>query len=245
MEDFVPFAPIDFEPVEFIDQETPKENLKAPTIEYDHYTKEKYRVMRKRIMDPITYVDLNERYSFKFPYKWDPYTGERLEKDEDGPLYFDPDILIKYFHTKRLDKLWVKPSDEQGGYFSGYYDDGLGAGEEFFVAGRGEHPEWYLFRIPIIDCYLTKDHNKQVITFGPKLTDEEVDEIDRIAQLRPDNYKSMYGCNRPSLKKMKELYDNAISKTPNISSAVQIINLKQAYFEANKQAVDSLIKMKG
>lgn len=245
MEDFVPFTPVDFEPVEFFDQETPKETPQKPIIEYDNYTKEKYRVMRKRVMDPITYVDLNERYSFKFPYKWDPYTGERLSEDEDGPLYFDPDVLIKYFYTKRLDKLWVKPSDEQGGYFSGYYDDGLGAGEEFFVSGRGEHPEWYLFRIPIIDCYLTKDHNKQVITFGPKLTDEEVEEIDRIAQLRPDNYKSMYGYNRPSLKKMKELYDNAISKTPNISSSVQITNLKQAYFEANKQAVDLLIKMKG
>lgn len=188
------------------------------TLEYDMATKEKYRVMRKIKLDPIAYHEISDEFAFKFPYKWDPYTGERTVVDPDGPLFFDPDILIKHFHTKRLDKLWGGPIDDvQTGYFSGYYDDAVGIGNEFNCIGRGLRPEWYLFRLPIIDCYLTVDHNKQFITLGPKLTDEEIDNIDKLAKLRPDNYIKLFGCHRPSLKLIKQLYDNAISKAPSIS----------------------------
>ena len=63
--------------------------------------------------------------------------------DQDGPLSFDPDILIKHFHTKRLDKLYIPPKNDKEGYFDGCYDDGVGAGDTFFFQGRGHHPEWY------------------------------------------------------------------------------------------------------
>lgn len=228
--------------------EKPKNELKKD-IEYDHDTRERYRVLRKRKMDPIIFCELEDENAFIFKYKWDPYTGERLEEDKDGPLYFDPDILIKYFHTKRLDKLWVAPSDEHGGLFQGYYDDGVGAGEDFFLTGRGYHPEWYIFRIPILDCYLTKDNNKQFITFGPKLTDQEIVEIEKLANKRPLNYKNLFGQNRPSITSIKKLYDNAISRTPNKEINIDDDNLEQdttqTYNKINRLCVDSLIKIKG
>lgn len=211
---------------------------KKPVIEYDKETTERYRVLRLRKMDPITYTETDEHCAFQFKYKWDPYTGERQEEDPNGPLCFDPDVLIKYYYTKRVDKLWVHPRDETQGYYEGYYDDGVGAGDEFFLAGRGSHPEWYNFRIPIIDCYLSKDHNKQFITFGPKLTDDEIIEIDRLANSRKDNYKSLFGHKRPSLGYMKELYDIAISVAP------KNVTLEE-HNKIVRQAVDKLLKIVG
>lgn len=229
------------------------ENNNKIIIEYDNDTMEKYRVLRKRKMDPVLHIELEEKYSFQFKYKWDPYTGERLEEDPHGPLYFDPDTLIKHFYVKRLDKLWVNPKDEQAGYFEGYYDDGVGAGEDFYIKGRGYHPEWYIFRLPIIDCYLTKNHNKQHITFGPKLTDNEIIEIEQLANLRPDNYKKMFGYNRPSLIQIKKLYDTAISQTPNLSNIINMENindipqerLTELYYKINRDAVTALSNIKG
>jgi len=216
---------------------------------YDIATTEKYRVLRKIKYDPITYTELTPDIAFQFPYKWDPYTGERKELDIDGPLYFDPDILIKHFHTKRLDKLWKEPIDEQGGYYSGYYDDAVGLGEDFNFTGRGgSHPEWYLFRLPIIDCYLTIDHNKQFITLGPKLTNNEIKQIDELANLRPDNYFKLFGCKRPSLTLIKQLYDNAISQNPKMLDKY-IINKNNTTQEINdnlnRKYVDALKKISG
>lgn len=224
-----------------------KEKQKPPANNYDHDTLEKYRVMRLRKMDPISLVELDVKYAFKFKYSWDPYTGERQQEDPNGALYFDPDILIKYFYTKRLNKLWCQPTDDQSGYYQAYYDDGVGAGEDFFIAARGFHPEWYIFRLPILDCYLTKNHNKQFITFGPKLTDDEIIELERLANLRPTNYKHMFGHNRPHLSEMKKLYDTAISKTPHSDKAKNISGdeLQSFYNSLNRQAVDILVKMRG
>ena len=241
----------DYDAVNFDDiveeQKKTVEIYKIPEIEYDKTTIEKYRVFRLRKMDPIAYIETEDDYAFQFKYIWDPYTGERKNTfDQYGPLFFDPDILIKHYFTKILSKLWVQPSDEKGGFYEGYYDDGAGAGEDFFVAGRGHHPEWYLFRLPIIDCYLTKDHNKQYITFGPKLTDDEVLEIDMLANKRPDNFKQLFGHSRPSLVQMKILYDQAISKTPTIANSENQNNsddLQISYNLANRQAIDKLVKI--
>lgn len=233
------------------DQIKSEEEIVKPNLPiYDHTTREKYRVFRKRKMDPISYMDLDDNYAFKFKYKWDPYTGERTGEDPDGPLYFDPDILIHTFYIKRLSKLWNSPVDEiNTGYYEGYYDDGVGCGEEFNIPSRGTHPEWYLFRLPVIDCYLTEDHNSQYITLGPKLTDDEIIEIERLANLRKNNYKSIFGKDRPSLTKMKKLYDISISKTPilpdDLRDKLTEDKLKEYYDKINREAVDSLIKMKG
>lgn len=228
-----------------------KSEPKKQEIKYDRDTREKYRVLRLRKMDPIIFMEIPDEYAFKFKYRWDPYTGERQGEDSNGPLYFDPDLLIKYFHTKRTNKLWVAPKDEHnGGFFHGYYDDGVGAGEDFHLIGRGSHPEWYLFRLPIIDCYLTEDHNKQFITFGPKLTDEEIAEIERLANLRINNYRELFHCNRPSLTKMKKLYDNAIAMRPSIeiTDNLELLHpsqIQEFYNKANRDAVDQLLGIKG
>ena len=235
---------VEFEDIIKVDNEK-KDQI--PKIEYDEITIKKYKAFRYRKMDPISYTEVEEDYAFKFEHIWDPYTGERKDQlDSDGPLYFDPDILINYFLTKILTKLWVQPSDEHGGYYQGYYDDGAGAGEDFYVAGRGHHPEWYLFRLPIIDCYLTKDHNKQYITFGPKLTDSEIMKIDELARKRPKNFFSLFNKNRPSLVIMKALYDKAISKKPfikNIPENITEEELKNLYNRENRNCIDELVKI--
>lgn len=237
---------IEFKPEDLIEFGIETNEIKNFVIEYDKETVQKYRILRKMKMDPITLMELDNDQCFKFKYKWDPYTGERLEEDNDGALCFDPDILIKHFYTKRLDKLWVAPIDETQGYYEGYYDDCVGAGEQFYISGRGPHPEWYIFRLPIIDCYLTKDHNKQYITLGPKLTDEEIKEIEEKANLKPNNYKNLFGNSRPSIIEMKRLYDISISKEPSIlidnpSSSED----KSEYARINRDAVNSLINIKG
>ena len=181
-------------------------------INYAHKTVEYYKNLRKVKIDPITDKIVTDDCCFKFYDQWDPYTGERKGADPYGPLYFDPDTLIKYFYSNRLRKLWVDPIDEATGYYQGYYDDGVGGGEDFLIEGRGHHPEWYLFRLPIIDCYLTTDHKDQVITFGPKLTDEEIMNIEKEAEKNPGNYIKNYGKPRPQLSLLKHYYDEAIKK---------------------------------
>jgi hypothetical protein len=177
---------------------------------------------------------------------WDPYTGEKTEPDPFGPLYFDPDSLIHYYYINRLKNLWNEPVDEINGLYEGYYDMLLGSGNNINIIGRGECPEKYLFRIPIIDCYLEKDYNKSIITMGPRLTDEEAKEIDTIAQKHPLNYKAMFSKTRPSLYKMKKYYDEAINDNPNIT--LRIIDyseekIKELKYLANCKAVDKLKRM--
>ena len=223
------------------------------TIVYDKQTMETYRVMRKLKIDPFTACEIN-KYAFEFPYMWDPYTGSILDKDPNGPLCFDPDTLIKYFYCHRLDNLWVNPKDElsygnngnngNNGYYEGYYGDGVGAGEEFYIKSRGNHPERYLFRLPILDCYLTKDHNNQIVTFGPKLSNEDVKLIDTLANNMGNSYRSLYNCHRPSLSDIKRWYDIAISQTPEVY-LTQFSSSEEDRAKANRYAVDKLRTIMG
>jgi hypothetical protein len=188
--------------------------------EYDDTTTEYYRVMRNRKINVIMQddVDYYPEKSFKFADRWDPYTGERILgkdgqyiKDPYGPLYFHPDDLIYYYYIKRLDKLWCEPKDEAGGYFQGWYDDGVGSGKDMFLTSRGSYKELYLFRLPVHDCYLPPNHDMSIITMGPELTIEEIQEIENIAEIHyANNYKTKYGKLRPSLKQIFYLYNQAI-----------------------------------
>lgn len=248
MDIFDGFAPVETESNCFVQFKEEVKNPDPPKIIYDQTTRETYRVLRKRVMDPVTFEEISEHRAFKYKYQWDPYTGETTGIDTDGPLSFDPDILIKHFHTKRLDKLYVMPKDETGGFYEGYYDDGVGAGEQFYVEGRGHHPEWYLFRLPINDCYVTEDHNRQHITFGPKLTDEEVAEIDRLANVSSSNYRKMFSKPRPSLTLMKKHYDMAISENPLTQEEMEgktEDEIKLLKHQKNTEAVNYLINMRG
>lgn len=224
------------------------ENEKSIEITFDKRTSEYYRILRFRKMDPIMCIELDDNKCFKFNNKWDPYTGERLDEDKDGPLCFHPDFLIHYFYTKRLNNLWVNSVDHVNYHYQGYYDIAVGAGEDIYIESRGYCPDKYLFRLPINDCYLTNDHNQNIITMGPKLTDSEIQQIDKLAELYGNNYKNIFGRNRPSLKLMKYYYDQAISKTPDLQgtdisnlSCSELQSIREKY---NRIYVDSLKKIK-
>ncbi len=216
------------------------------SITYDHKTEEYYRALRASKCDPIT-MEMQTDQSFSFPYQWDPYTGERLSEDPHGSLYFDPVALAKHFYHSRTNNLWISESDENGGFYQGYYGDAVGAGEDFEVKGRGNYPEWYLFRLPIPDCYLTEDHNPQIVTFGPKLTNDEIKELDKKLQLMSGIYKRYFRCNPPSLVKMKQLYDLAIDRNPNVPNAdsMTYAELAAAKNKMNRDAVQALLEMRG
>lgn len=213
-------------------------------VNFDHTTMEYYRTMRKLKMDPIMLQELPDNICFKFPYQWNPLTGERLGLDPYGPLCFHPDVLIKYFYTNRLNDIWT-PESQDG--FQGSYGDAVGAGEDIYIQSRGYHPEKYVFRLPIIDCYWPDDTpNKTIITFGPKLTDEEVKQIDTLAA-KCGAYP--YYSTRPSLATMKRLYDNALSKVP-IVPGIDLTSLSQPeriekYNAENRRCVDQLRKTRG
>jgi hypothetical protein len=245
MDDFIDFSDFDVMPSKT------KDKKKCNYNDYDSTTTEFYRVVRQRKINVISQDELENfaDKSFKFPYKWDPYTGEREEHDQYGPLHFHPDDLIRYFDCKKLDNLWIDPKDETGGYYTGYYGDAVGSGENINIVGRGIYPELYLFRLPITNCYLPKKYDMSLITMGPKLTLEELAEIDDLAEkYYKNNYFNEYGKKRPSLIKMKELYDQAISATPDVSKIVGKVQqsgetLKSLMERANRNAVDLLKKM--
>jgi len=239
---------IDFSDCDEFHQST-KINNKIYKCEYDTTTTEFYRVMRERKLNVITHESINPEKSFKFPYQWDSYTGERNELDPFGPLYFHPDDIIHYFDVKKLDNLWIEPKDEAGGYYEGYYGDAVGSGDNILIKGRGLHPELYLFRLPIPNCYLPKKYDMSIITMGPVLTKDELKEIDRLANEHyKNNYIKTYNKSRPSLATMKQLYDEAISTKPNITAIMGNTkttekNLESIRERANRNAVDLLRKM--
>ena len=225
-----------------------KTNNKSNLYEQDfaHDTLEYYKAMLVRKMDPITMQEIDPKTAFEFKYMWDPYTGERTVTDPYGSLWFDPNILIKFFHTNRLNELWVEPKDETDGYYQGYYADALGRGSNMYIQSRGFHPERYLFRLPIVNCYLTKDHNESIITMGPVLTNEEITKIDDLAAQTGDLYKQMYRVQRPNLALIKYYYDEAISMTPTIiNECNDKDNLQSFYDKANRIAVDKLKVIRG
>ena len=219
-------------------------------VQYDKQTMNYYRVIRKTKVDPILEIQVDEKYAFKFWDQWDPYTGKRLCADPHGPLYFDPDSIIKHLYTVRLNNLWNAPSGE----YEGYYGDAVGNGPEFHIKGRGTFPDYNIFRLPIIDCYLTKDHNKQFVTLGPMLTDDEIKEIALLAMKKDsitgiDTYKLCFQKSRPDLVKMKKLWDIATDPTPSISdldvTAMSHGELMALYNKTNVDAVNLLRKMLG
>ena len=207
-----------------------------------------YQKYRNEKIDPLLHIPLpiSDRYSekdlFKFEYKWNTYTGERLNIiEENGPLYFDPDTLVHYFYTNRMNNLWNYSNDN----FNGYYGDALGNGPNFNIIGRGDFRNWYLFRLPIPDCYLFKDHNLQSVTMGPKLTNKEIKEIYTKAKRYGNNYTINYKKSRPNLIKLKEYYDKAISNNPN-NYDTEVLNdefVKKMIYKINTQNVVLLSKM--
>ena len=183
-------------------------------ISYDNRTMGYYKTARQCRIDPILNMEVDDNTSFKFKYQWDPYTGERIGIDPFGPLYFHPMSLLYHFYLHRLDGLWKNEVDTIDGVFEGYYDMLVGTGKELEVVGRAKYTELYLFRLPVLDCYLTPDHNKSFITMGPILNDQEIDEIETLCKNKSiqEDFTTNFNRRCPSIKTLKSLYDSAIAK---------------------------------
>lgn len=202
--------------------------------EYDITTTEKYRIMRLYKVDPIMNEEIPNNLIFEFKYKWNPITGIRESLDDYGALCFNALNLYQYFFSNRYNGLWNPPRDQ----YQGYYGDLLGSGKDILINGKF-YPEKYLYRLPIIDCYLKKSHNHSIITMGPVLTDEEINNIDILIS----NYKK----NKPTLKVLKEHYDQAINNLPDISELKKLnpsLSDRELVEKYNRSFVDKLVNMK-
>lgn len=209
---------------------------------------ENYKSFRIHKVDPIMHENMDKPWAFKFSYKWNPYSGERIdEEDENGPLYFDPEDLVDFWYKNRMNNLWKQASDEEGGYFHGYYGDAVGTGPDFNIKGRGTHLEWYLFRLPIPDCYLDEEHNSQYITMGPIVSDIELKIIDMLVRKKNTMLKKPYKY-KPSLVKMKGIYETCVNKKPflgferNLEPFLEPEDLEMRRNKVNRDAVDELLK---
>lgn len=224
--------------------------LKKYTHDFDDTTTSYYKSYRLNKMDPITDEILKDESCFKFKHMWDPYTGERLGEDPYGPLCFNPISLLRHFYLMRLNKLWV---DGEDGY-EGYFSSGVGAGPNFDDPSRGMFPECYLFRLPIQNCYLKKNHDLNIITMGPLLTLREICELDRliVKYWSRGPFYNMYYKKIGSLFKLKCYYDIALAKNPidmdlsgiDVGTREEALNTKNPNFYLNFRAIDALKNMR-
>jgi len=205
---------------------------------YDKSTRETYRTMRELKLDPITHEKVPEDLQFKFEYMWDPITGERLGKDKYGPLCFDIINLAKNFYYNRLRLLWTEGEIENGIRYEGYYGDGVEAGQDLFINGRGDHKHMQLFRLPIIDCYLPEKFSMSIITMGPLLNTVEIKEIQYKIDLYYDKQTKPIKKLHFNLIKMNELYNLATRKSSdknnyiNARNAVEQLKMMKMYWDS-------------
>lgn len=185
------------------------EVCKSIKYDFDKTTTETYRVMRELQLDPITHEKVPLNLQFKFDYMWDPITGDRLDKDPYGSFCFNVLSLVKNFYYNRLRMLWIDGDTIDGIKYEGYYGDGMKAGDDLYVPSRGISKHMHLFRLPVIDCYLPKDFNYSIITMGPKLNDDEINQIQGILN---NYYKSVNKKYKINLCKIQDLYNIAINK---------------------------------
>jgi hypothetical protein len=198
--------------------------------EFDKTTTESYRIKRLFKIDPITDTEIPEQLSFNFIHTWNPYNGLRGEPDIIGPLCFNAINLYDYFYSNRFKGLWNPPE----GQFQGYYGDLVGTGKNINIKSRGSNPERYLYRLPIIDCYLSTNHNYSIITMGPELTDNEISQIDSIIlKSHPKKTNSKFA----SLTMLKYYYDRAIDISPDPDSD-EIKELNQKYPNLSEKEIN-------
>lgn len=190
--------------------------VKKYQSEYDSTTTLYYKAHRIQKTDPITYDQLTDENGFKFQDMWDPYTGNRTGIDPWGPLYFNPVTILNNIYGQKLKGLWVEQSEEADGVYEGYFGENLGSGEDLEIIGRNIYPERHIFRLPIANCYLKPSHSMSIVTMGPKLTNKEIREIDRLLVKHWSHdkiFKKVYK-KIGSLYRLKCLYDVAICKNP-------------------------------
>ena len=215
------------------------------TTQYDKSTTETYRIKRLYKIDPILDNEISQSQCFEFKDKWNPYNGVRDGLDEIGPLCFNAINLYDYYYINRYKGLWTHPQDG----FQGMYGDLVGSGKIVNIKSRGTFPERYLFRLPIIDCYLPQSHNLSIITMGPELTENEITQIDAIiTKYHPKKSNLRFA----SLTMLKYYYDRALDINPDPDSD-DIKELKAKYpnlttdeinAKYNRYYVDKLVNIK-
>jgi len=226
----------DFDYVNFTDDSIKKSTIYEKTADLDdcdETTTELYRTMRLYKIDPITNEEIPKDLIFEFKHKWDPITGQRKEIDEMGSLCFNAWSLYQYYFSNRHNGLWYPPVQQ----FQGYYGDLLGCGKDMMVNAR-PCPEKYLYRLPIIDCYLKKSHNHSIITMGPILSNDDINKIDMLTS----NHRK----NKASLKILKEYYDEALNNSPDITELKKTnpeLPDKELIEKYNRSFVDKLVKL--
>lgn len=212
---------------------------------YDKTTNETYRIKRLFKIDPFTDQEIPSNLIFEFTNIWDPYTGLRQNSDPIGPLCFNAINLYDYYYSNRYKGLWNPPVDQ----YQGFYGDLIGTSKQIKIKSRGSNPEKYLFRLPIIDCYLPPNHNYSIITMGPELTNNEISQIDTIIL---NSHPKKTSPNFATLTMLKYYYDNALNPNPDQDSD-EIIELKIKYpnlsekeinEKYNRYWVDKLVKLK-
>jgi len=213
--------------------------------QYDKMTNETYRIKRLYKIDPILDNEIPKELIFEFKYKWNPYNGIREKIDDIGPLCFNAINLYDYYYINRYKGLWTPPQDG----FQGIYGDMVGCSKNVTVKSRGTYPEKYLFRLPIIDCYLPLIHNLSIVTMGPELLEQEISEIDMIiTKLHPKKTNSKFA----SLTMLKYYYDRALDISPD-NDLDYIKELKAKYpnlsqneinQKYNRYYVDKLVNLK-
>lgn len=198
--------------------------------QYDSTTTETYRMKRIYKLNALTDADLELSNSFEFNYKWNPYTGIRTGIDEIGPLCFNAIELYDYYYSNRYRGLWNPPTQQ----FQGFYGDHVGTGKNIHVLSRGTYPEKYVFRLPIIDCYLPPTHKYSIVTMGPELTDEEIKQIDLIVM----NYHPKRNHQKfASLAKLKKYYDNSLNSSPD-PKLKHILDLKKKFPDFTEREIN-------
>jgi hypothetical protein len=212
---------------------------------YDNTTTEIYRIKRLYKIDPILDNEVPKELIFKFMFKWNPYNGSRGEIDDVGPLCFNAINLYDYYYINRYNGLWTPPQDG----FQGMYGDMVGSGKNVNIKSRGTYPEKYLFRLPIIDCYLPPTHNLSIVTMGPELFEDEINEIDSIIKKsHPKKFHPKFA----SLTMLKYYYDRALDMSPDPNSSdikefkskYPNLSLKEINQKYNRYYVDKLVNLK-
>lgn len=221
---------------------------------YDDVTTSFYKEIRENKIDPICQEYINDEYQFKYYCIWDPITGVSNNiQDPIGPLCFNAVSLFYYFYSRRLCHLWNNEKDdgEYGGFYEGYYGIGLGKGKECYIESRGSFPEYYLWRLPINDCYIIKGTDLCIPLKGPELNREDICKINNIVHRTPANMWINYFSSLPDLVKIFDLYQQAIDDNPNLKylfTHVDYINNNNNVYEDpkfyhNACAVDKLRRM--
>ena len=106
----------------------------------------------------------------------------------------------------------------------------------------------FLFLVVLFITILVNSQVQPSTKYAQTITDKELKEIDKIAKTYGNNYKIKYKKKRPSLVKLKKIYEEAINPDPNIGIDSEVIPFVESSFikklKYNKcvKAVEKLIK---